>query len=117
MYENVLSICRFGAHSARSANPFENSYRIEIWFPVELGDSLGDAVRMALLFVGMLKKVFGDSQRVDSLGSIVMALISQDTDNLRGQGLVEDLDDGLPVALVTIRDGTIFNVFSSPLAD
>jgi hypothetical protein len=45
-----------------------------------------------------------------------MALISQDTDNLRGQGLVDVFDDGLPVALVTIRDGTIFNVFSSPLA-
>src|SRR4029077_1174877 len=48
---------------------------------------------------------------------VVMAFVTENTNNLSGQGFVENLDDSLTIAFVSAGHGAVQDVLTSAFAD
>jgi hypothetical protein len=70
-----------------------------------------------LLLVRVLEELRGHRLGVDALGHEVVPLVAQHADDLGGQGLVEQADDGVAVRLVALGDGAVLDVLARPVAE
>src|SRR3981081_228341 len=54
---------------------------------------------------------------MNAFRSVVMAFVAENTNNLSGQGFIENLDDSLTIAFVSAGDGAVQDVLTSAFAD
>src|SRR5260370_40301230 len=54
---------------------------------------------------------------MNAFRSVVMAFVAENTNNLSGQGFVENLDDSLTIAFISAGDGAVQDVLTSAFAD
>src|SRR6202011_3746558 len=85
--------------------------------PVELDNALGDTVGVSLLFIGVFEEFFGHGLRMNAFRSVVMAFVTENTNNLSGQGFVENLADSVTIAFVSAGHGAVQDVLTSAFAD
>src|ERR1700719_4421200 len=71
---------------------------------------------MLLLFARVFQEFVGNRAGMNTLGHEIVALVSQHTDNLGRECLVEDLDRGFGVAAVARRYGAVLDVLARSLA-
>src|ERR1700674_1447374 len=88
------------------------AFGIEVGITVELDDALGDTVCVSLLFIGVFEEFRGHGLRMNAFSSVVMAFVRENTNNLSGQGFVENLDDSLTIAFVSAGDGAVQDVLT-----
>src|ERR1019366_3411334 len=55
--------------------------------------------------------------RVDALGHVVMTLVAQHANDLRGECLIEDAQDDRPVAFVAVCNRSVLNVLTGTSAN
>src|ERR1035437_320604 len=87
---------------AASCQPFG----IEVRLAPQLGDPLGRNVGMTLFLVRVLEELLGHCLCMNASGHVVVTFISQYTDNLRRQDLIQDADYRFPVRTVAASDRT-----------
>ena len=69
--------------STYSERLFEKEPHGQIRRAAELGDALGDLVRIDSLLVGMLEKLLGHGARVNALRHVVVPLVAEHADESR----------------------------------
>ena len=75
----------------------------------KLHDPRGDQVGVPLLFVRMDEELLGNALRMDASRHEVMAAIAQDTDQFRGQRIVQHLEHGVAIGRVARGDGAFID--------
>ena len=83
--------------------------RIQIRIFAELHDALGDLVGVRLFFVGVFEEFGRDELRANAVRRVVVALVAQHADDLRGERRVQQLDDGLAVGFRIARRDRAFH--------
>ena len=92
----------------------------EIGLATELGDALGDTVGVRLLFLRVLHQLSSDrmaGDAADCRAHVVVIAVPQHAHQFGRQRVVEQLDDGLAVALIILSDRALFDVLSRALFD
>ena len=90
--------------------------RVEVRLALQLHDSRGDLIGVALLFGRVLQELGGDRRGVDAVGHVVVPLVAQHAHQLGGERLVENLDHTLAVGAVVLGQWALFDVRSGVLA-
>src|ERR1017187_3255838 len=83
----------------------------------QLGDPLGRNVGMTLFLVRVLEELLGHCLCMNASGHVVVTSISQYTDNLRRQDLIQNADYRFPVRTVAASDRTHLHVLASTPAE
>ena len=83
----IMSTSERALDVLRVAAGVQHALRAEVGRALELGDALGDLVRVPLLLVRMLQELRGHGLRVNARGHEVVPPVAQDTHDLGRQGL------------------------------
>src|SRR5262249_12333948 len=106
-----------GAFDVFGVASLRNDRGIKLRLTAQLFDTLGDAVRVALLVIRMLEKFGSGSVFMDASCHVVMKAISQNAYDLGRKSLVKDLDDLLFIKAVILCDGARFDLGPRAIAN
>jgi hypothetical protein len=95
----------------------EQAFGVQVRLAPELGDALGDEVGVRLLLVRVLEELLGHRLGVDARGHVVVALVAEHADELGGERLVEQAQDGLAIAAIGLGDGALLDVAARAAAE
>ena len=88
----------------------EHSLRTEIRLSVQLHDSFRNLISVSLFLIGVLEKFRCHCLGMDALRHVVMALITQDTNQFGSKRLIEYTEDSLYIAFIIRRHRTFLDV-------
>jgi len=90
----------------------EDADRTEVRLAAELGNSFCDLVGMRLFLAGMFEEFLRHALGVDTFRQIVMRLVAQHANDLRGKRLVQNAHYGGDVRLIGLSHGAGFHMLS-----
>ncbi len=95
---------------------FGEAVGVEVGLATQLNDSLGQAIGVFLLLIGVLEELGGGDAGFQPGRHVVVTLVAQVADQLGGQRLVQQVDHHLAVGGIALGDRAVLDVLTGPLA-